>query len=351
MNSPDQEQKIQQILAQIIQLATGNLDARGTASDSNDDMDGIILGLNMLGEELQKSQESLEAKSRELEKQVDETKKVNERLRTEIAEKRKAEAQIRRLNQDLEKRVQKRTAELQKANEELEAFSYSVAHDLRSPLRSILSYSQLTLKRHEDVLNEEGKHYLRTINENTRDMGQLIDDLLAFALLNKKDLSNQKVSTTKIVDSIVKTHRKDNPKSNIQWDINELPDIRGDRTLIKQVFTNLISNAVKFTQVKPNPVVSIGSIAHNGNHAYFVKDNGVGFDMQYQEKLFGVFQRLHDKEKFEGTGVGLAIVQRIVERHHGRVWAEGEVDKGATFYFSIPPQKQLIKISRWRIKP
>ncbi|MCB0843595.1 MAG: hypothetical protein KDE26_10115 [Bacteroidetes bacterium] len=338
MDSSSHEQKIQLILNQIIQLATGNLDARGAPDNSDDDLDGIILGLNMLGEELQKSRESLRQKSLELERQVDETQLANEMLRSEVQERRKAESQIRKLNQELEKRVEKRTAQLQKANEELEAFSYSVAHDLRSPLRSILSYSQITLKRHSKFLNEEAKRYLRTIEEKTHEMGQLIDDLLAFALLNQKEISTQTVATDKIVDNIVQSYKMDVRSKEIAWNIQSLPNIQGDRTLIKQVFTNLISNAVKFTVVKPNPMVTVGTISEGGLNTFFVKDNGVGFDMQYKDKLFGVFQRLHEKEQFEGTGVGLAIVQRIIERHHGKVWAESMIDQGATFYFSIPPE-------------
>lgn len=331
MNEPNSQSKIQGILEQILQLATGNLNARGTAENPDNELDGIVLGLNMLGEEMSKTQNRLKFL-------LEEASQTNEQLKKEIRDRKKAEEEIRKLNKELEERVLKRTEQLQRANKELEAFSYSVAHDLRTPLRSILSYSQLSTRRHWDTLPDETKRYLEVIKKNSMEMGQLIDDLLAFALLNQKIVNTRKVHSRHIVLSLIENIEQAN-ETTVDWQIGSLPEIYADKTLIRQVFMNLISNAVKFSQFKSAPRVEINCEARDKDFVFSVIDNGVGFDKRYEHKLFGVFSRLHEKEDFDGTGVGLAIVQRIVDRHGGKVWADSRLGEGASFYFSIPQKR------------
>ena len=254
--------------------------------------------------------------------------KENERLyeetKIQLAERQRAE-----------KELLKRTTELESANKELEAFSYSVSHDLRAPLRAIDGFSRVMLEEYTDKLDDEGKRYLNIVRDNTQKMGQLIEDLLALSRLGRKEMQVSRIDMAKLAKTVYDELKEANPGRNIQLEIKTLPPAYGDQAMIHQVFVNLLSNAIKFTRFKENAVIEIGSIARMNENVYYVKDNGVGFDMQYLNKLFGVFQRLHSAEDFEGTGVGLAIVQRIIHRHGGKVWAEGKVNEGATFYFNL----------------
>ncbi|MFZ3383651.1 MAG: ATP-binding protein [Candidatus Methanoperedens sp.] len=254
--------------------------------------------------------------------------KENERLyeetKIQLAERKRAE-----------KELIKRTTQLESANKELEAFSYSVSHDLRAPLRAIDGFSRVLLEEYTDKLDDEGKRYLNIVRDNTQKMGQLIEDLLALSRLGRKEMQVSSIDMAKLAKTVYDELIEANPGRNIQLDIKTLPPAYGDQAMIHQVFVNLLANAIKFTRFKENAVIEIGCIAQKNENVYYVKDNGVGFDMQYLNKLFGVFQRLHSAEDFEGTGVGLAIVQRIIFRHGGKVWAEGKVNEGATFYFNI----------------
>jgi signal transduction histidine kinase len=238
---------------------------------------------------------------------------------------------------DLELRVETRTSELRAANRELEAFSYSVSHDLRAPLRAIAGFVQILEEDHGDKLDPEARRHLERVKLNARRMGQLIDDLLSFSRIGRTTMLRQTVDVTALATSAAQEAIAATGRT-IDLSVAPLPACYGEPSLLNQVFVNLISNAIKFTATTPNPAITIGS-SSNGETVYFVRDNGVGFDERYAEKLFGVFQRLHRSDEFEGTGVGLAIVHRIISRHGGRVWAEGKLNGGATFYFTLPAVK------------
>jgi signal transduction histidine kinase len=244
--------------------------------------------------------------------------------------------EITAFNQNLEEIIKERTRELRAANKELEAFSYSVSHDLRAPLRSIHGYMNIFLEEYSHLLDDEGKRLVNTSIANGKRMGQLIDDLLAFSRLSRQALRKSGVSMYDMVQDVWREQSQTDTDGEFAFTLTQLPPARADAVTIKQVWANLISNARKYSQDKPDAAISVGSMEKDGNIIYYVRDNGAGFDMQYYDKLFGVFQRLHSQEEFEGTGVGLAIVHRIIAKHGGEVWAEGEVDKGATFYFSLP---------------
>ena len=260
-------------------------------------------------------------------------------LAKDITEQLHAEAQVCQLNEELEERVSERTAELTAANKELEAFSYSVSHDLRAPLRAIIGYSQLVLEDYAVRLDTEGQRLLGVIAAEALRMSQLIDDLLTFSGLGRQRVQMTDVDMTALAlsafQSLIATHLPKAPQLNIKT----LPPARGDSAMLRQVFVNLLDNAIKFSRVRKDATIEIGGSCDQDQNVYYVKDNGVGFDEKYIAKLFGVFQRLHAEEEFAGTGVGLALVQRIILRHGGKVWAESELGEGATFYFAIPVRK------------
>jgi PAS domain S-box-containing protein len=257
----------------------------------------------------------------------------------DITERKRREQEIESLNQELAKR----SAELESINKELEAFAYSVSHDLRAPLRHMAGYTELLQKKASSGLDQKSNHYILMMLESAKRMGNLIDDLLAFSRIGRAETQKTLVSLGQLVREALTEVRQDTEGRNIVWKIGALPDFYGDRSMLRLVLVNLISNAIKFTSTRPQAEIEIGCA--NGNNddlIVFVRDNGVGFDMKYVSKLFGVFQRLHQAHEFEGTGIGLATVQRIIHRHGGKVWAEGAVNIGATFYFSAPkPQGQL----------
>jgi len=259
----------------------------------------------------------------------------------DITERKRREQEIQSLNQELAKR----STELEAINKELEAFAYSVSHDLRAPLRHMAGYTELLQKKVFSVVDEKSKHYMAMILDAAKRMGNLIDDLLAFSRIGRAETQKTAVSLAQLVKEALAEVRQDTEGRNIAWKIGAMPELYGDRSMLKLVMVNLISNAIKFTRTRTQAEIEIG--CSNGNYndvVIFVRDNGVGFDMKYVNKLFGVFQRLHDSDAFEGTGIGLATVQRILHRHGGKAWAEGAVDGGATFYFSAPrPQGQLWK--------
>lgn len=256
-------------------------------------------------------------------------------IRRALAASQKAEAEVRRLNATLEQRVADRTARLEAANRELEAFSYTVSHDLRAPLRAINGFTRILLEDHAPQLDAEGRRFCSIISDNTRRMGELIDDLLAFSRLGRTELHPASVDMASLANSTFLELTLPPERERIDFHLEQLPPATGDPALLRQVWANLLSNAVKFSAKKQRATIEVRATREGSETVYSVRDNGAGFDMRYGDKLFGVFQRLHHDRDFEGTGVGLAIVQRIVHRHGGRTWAEGAPGEGATFYFTL----------------
>ena len=245
----------------------------------------------------------------------------------------------RRMKAELERLVAERTAQLETTNKELESFSYSVSHDLRSPLRAIDGFSRIVQEDYGDRLDDEGRRLLGIVRDNSRKMAKLIDELLEYSRLGRKALSTAAIDMKRLVEEVLGELQVSGEKTS-RLVVGALPPARGDAMLLKLVWTNLLGNAIKFSGKREQPVIEVSGQMDGAESVYCVKDNGAGFDMRYYDKLFGVFQRLHSAEEFAGTGVGLAIVQRVVSRHGGRVWAEGKVDDGAAFYFSLPKEKQ-----------
>lgn len=249
---------------------------------------------------------------------------------------RRANEELRRLGGSLERLVEQRTAELTSANQELEAFSSSVAHDLRAPLRAINGYAQVVLNDHAQALDDAGRRKLDSIIDRARKMGDLIDDLLEFSRVGRAAVQQSALDMNLLVQETAAEALAHCPERKIELSVGKLPAASGDRAMLRQLWVNLICNAIKYTRPRAQAKIEVGGSFHAGEDVYWIKDNGVGFQMEYAHKLFGVFQRLHSAKEFEGTGVGLALVKRIVSRHGGRVWAQGEPGKGATFSFTLP---------------
>jgi signal transduction histidine kinase len=249
-----------------------------------------------------------------------------------------AEGEIRKLNVELEQRVGERTAQLEATNNELESFTYSVSHDLRAPLRHVQGYVEMLARETDGRLSDSGRHYMKTIADASRDMGDLIDDLLAFSRMGRTDMLEKNLDLNTLVQDALRELDWATQERNIVWKIPPLPAVHADPAMLKMALINLLGNAIKFTRPRETAEIEMGSAGmEDGRVILFVRDNGVGFDPDYAHKLFGVFQRLHRSDEFEGTGIGLANVRRIISRHGGRTWAEGRINEGAAFYFTLKP--------------
>lgn len=314
-------------MADVARNVMENRDFTLRATKTTEDEIGVLVdAFNAMLAEVGRRAEALENSNRQLEH--------------EMAERRRTDDALHQLNVDLEKRVTDRTEQLEAANKELEGFSYSVSHDLRAPLRAVIGFSKMLLEDHGEQLDEEARRKVDVIKEDAEHMGRLIDDLLAFSRLGRKSMQTTEINMTELAQTVYDTLSRQTSDSHAEFRLGRLPSANGDRTLLGQVWTNLISNAMKFSSKRDGALIEVSSISNEQEHVYFVRDNGAGFDPRYQAKLFGVFQRLHDASEFPGTGVGLALIQRIIIRHHGRVWAEGKLGEGATFYFTLPREKK-----------
>jgi len=314
----------------VVEKRDFSLRARKTTNDEigylADAFNGMLAEIDIRTNDLERSSVSLAGEIRE-----------RETAQRALSQ---AEDDLRGLNADLERRVVKRTEELAAANKELESFSYSVSHDLRAPVRAIAGFSKLLAEQHGEQLDPEAQRKLGIVRSEASRMGALIDDLLAFSRLGRQALQMKSVDMAELVRMNLDTLNADHATAQPEVSVGPLPAATGDRGLLAQVWANLLANAYKFSGRKDAPVIEVNAYASDTENVYYVRDNGVGFDPRYMSKLFGVFQRLHDPAEFPGTGVGLALVHRIVARHGGRVWAEGLPNAGATFYFSLPRKEE-----------
>lgn len=323
---------IEKLMAAINAISEGNFKEKLPVK-SGDEIGQLAVSFNTMTEELERHRDYLEELVAE---RTAELSKANARLKQEIAERKHAQEDILSLNADLDRRVHERTAQLGAANQELEAFAYSVSHDLRAPLRHIDGFLDLFQKGMAGALDERSQHYMTTISDSTRRMGTLIDDLLSFSRMGRYEMSKMQIDLGALVQEVIREFEPETGGRAIRWHVADLPVVIGDHAMLRIVLVNLISNALKFTLPRKQAEIEIGCTPGETETIVFIRDNGVGFDMNYADKLFGVFQRLHRADEFEGIGIGLANVRRIINRHGGRTWAEGKVDHGATFYFSLP---------------
>ena len=336
---------IQLLISRCSAIASGQLEER-LETRTGDELDNLIDAFNGMSADLGKVREKnrqvedvLKQAKNDLELRVTERtqdlRNLNDQLSHEIIERKRVEEQIQKLNDELEQRVLNRTAELEVANKELESFAYSVAHDLRSPLRSIDGFSQSVLESTGDKLSTEAIEDLNRVRRAAQKMSALIDALLAMSRITRRKMTRERVDLGGIVLKIEKEIRARDPKRRVELFVGDVGEAAGDPQLLRIVLQDLLGNAWKFTRNTEEARIEFGVTEKDGFRAYYVRDNGVGFDMAYSDKLFGAFQRLHSETEFEGRGIGLAMVQRIIQRHGGRVWAEGLVGKGSTFYFTL----------------
>jgi PAS domain S-box-containing protein len=306
------------------------------------DLDQSIIGTFGVSRDITESkqaEQALRLAKETLEERVagrtSELARVNQQLQIELSERWRAEEQVKRLNEDLERRVAERTVQLAAANGELEAFSYSVSHDLRAPLRHVSGFARTLAEKHSSQLGPDAQELLKFIQDGSQKMGLMIDDLLNLARLDRREAVSKMTALNSIVDGVLEDLKSEFNGRKIDWRVGLLPTVNCDPGLLQQVFANLLSNAVKYTRHQEHAVIEVDQMMINGEAVIYVRDNGAGFDSKHADKLFGVFQRFHTAEEFEGTGVGLTTVQRIIHKHGGRVWAEAARDQGATFYFTL----------------
>jgi len=336
--------RIEKIKNQIMDFVAFNYETRLELSENKDEFDAIIAGLNTLGEELQENalyQADKEQRKNELMNILLKYTVLDFSQKAEISSRKdELDAIAAGLNAMSEEIIhyreehEKKSLQLENTNKELESFTYSVSHDLRAPLRAVHGYSQILLEDFGKNLDKDGERILKNIMKNAKKMGTLIDNLLSYSRMGKRDLNKINVNPGKLAKSII-LQLNESEKHNAEIKVLPMKNLKADYTLLSLVYQNLISNAIKYSAKKKQPVIEIGETNFDNKKAYYVRDNGAGFDMAYYDKLFGVFQRLHRDDDFEGTGVGLAIVQRIIAKHGGVIWAEGAVNKGATFYFTM----------------